>query len=359
MRTIVLALLLLLMADIARLNAQQAAAIPVVVKDGTSPEGGLKTTISVTAKGLSSYLVQNGLKQPKFVLYLNEIPFKGLSQSVPDPGHDHVQFYLDRLDTNRDQWAALLRSPVPARRVLLTIGLENGLPFNTEMTDFSLVVYHPAAMGVGVVLLIVLLVLFCWAARASDVLRQPGPPPAPVNGVVPRKAYSLARVQMAVWFFVVVGAFALIWIITWDRDTISNSVLALIGISAATGLAGTVVDTGKASSLQAQKKQLTAESASLAAAPARQAEINAQISDINRQLTTPATEHFIIDILSDANGISFHRFQMAVWTAVLAIVFIISVWKDLLMPDFNTTLLGLMGISAGTYIGFKFPEVNN
>jgi len=26
------------------------------------------------------------------------------------------------------------------------------------------------------------------------------------------------------------------------------------------------------------------------------------------------------------------------------------------MPEFSTTLLGLMGLSAGTYIGFKFPE---
>jgi hypothetical protein len=26
------------------------------------------------------------------------------------------------------------------------------------------------------------------------------------------------------------------------------------------------------------------------------------------------------------------------------------------MPEFDTTLLGLMGISSGTYIGFKFPE---
>jgi len=26
------------------------------------------------------------------------------------------------------------------------------------------------------------------------------------------------------------------------------------------------------------------------------------------------------------------------------------------MPEFNTTLLGLMGISSGTYLGAKFPE---
>jgi hypothetical protein len=29
------------------------------------------------------------------------------------------------------------------------------------------------------------------------------------------------------------------------------------------------------------------------------------------------------------------------------------------MPQFNDTLLTLMGISGGTYIGFKFPEKKN
>jgi hypothetical protein len=48
-------------------------------------------------------------------------------------------------------------------------------------------------------------------------------------------------------------------------------------------------------------------------------------------------------------------FQIAVWTLVLGIVFIRSVYVDLTMPDFDATLLTLMGISSGTYIGFKLP----
>ena len=62
------------------------------------------------------------------------------------------------------------------------------------------------------------------------------------------------------------------------------------------------------------------------------------------------------DILSDADGISFHRLQIAVWTVVLVIIFCDSGWHVLSMPTFSDTLLGIMGISGGTYIGFKFPE---
>ena len=55
-------------------------------------------------------------------------------------------------------------------------------------------------------------------------------------------------------------------------------------------------------------------------------------------------------------GISIHRFQMFAWTLILGVIFIGSVYKNLEMPQFSATLLGLMGISSGTYLGFKVPE---
>jgi len=39
-----------------------------------------------------------------------------------------------------------------------------------------------------------------------------------------------------------------------------------------------------------------------------------------------------------------------------AAILVSSVQNNLTMPEFSTTLLGLMGISSGTYIGFKIPE---
>ena len=48
--------------------------------------------------------------------------------------------------------------------------------------------------------------------------------------------------------------------------------------------------------------------------------------------------------------------QIAVGTVVLGIIFACSVYQDLTMPQFDATLLGLMGISNGTYIGFKGLE---
>lgn len=53
---------------------------------------------------------------------------------------------------------------------------------------------------------------------------------------------------------------------------------------------------------------------------------------------------------------SFHRFQMLAWTLLLGAVFVATVVTDRSMPEFNTMTLTLLGISAGTYLGFKFPE---
>ena len=115
----------------------------------------------------------------------------------------------------------------------------------------------------------------------------------------------------------------------------SNSALALIGISAGTALGARVVDVQKDEQWkQNNPNNLTAQN------PRR----------------THKSKGLANDLLADADGYSFHRFQMVVWTIVLGLIFISTVHLTLAMPEFDGTLLALMGISSGTYIGFKFPE---
>jgi len=61
-------------------------------------------------------------------------------------------------------------------------------------------------------------------------------------------------------------------------------------------------------------------------------------------------------LLTDVNGISFHRLQILVWMVVFWALFLSSVFGKLTMMDFDTTQLALMGISSTTYLGFKFGE---
>ncbi len=62
------------------------------------------------------------------------------------------------------------------------------------------------------------------------------------------------------------------------------------------------------------------------------------------------------DLLAENNLISFHRFQIFVWTLILGLIFVANVYNELAMPQFSATLLGLLGIGAGAYVGFKLPE---
>jgi len=65
------------------------------------------------------------------------------------------------------------------------------------------------------------------------------------------------------------------------------------------------------------------------------------------------TKGFLTDLLTEGTGPSFHRYQMVLFTVILAVIFVAKTASSLVMPDFDITLLGLMGISSGTYLGFK------
>jgi hypothetical protein len=196
---------------------------------------------------------------------------------------------------------------------------------------------------------------------------------------------------MAFWFFLIYASYITIWLITGALDTITASLLALMGISAGTALSEAMIDNGKDTATANQAQDLTAEKQALEQSiPQTQAQLDAanesastalteqtnrealnrQLTDsrtrlgqIDQQLQTLSSQQpnmvsggFLRDILTDASGYSFHRFQIFAWTIVLGIMFVSSVYNSLTMPEFSTTLLGLMGLSAGTYIGFKFPE---
>lgn len=124
---------------------------------------------------------------------------------------------------------------------------------------------------------------------------------------------------MAWWFAIIFAAFVFLWLVTGEMPTLSGQALALLGISSATTMASVGISADR----------------------------------------TPAAGEsgvFFRDLLSDANGITIQRFQMLVMTIALGLMFLIHVATRLTMPEFDASLLTLLGISAGTYVGLKIPE---
>jgi hypothetical protein len=327
----------------------------------------------------------------KLVPYIDGRAIKG---NYPEELHierGRVIYHLELIPENKKVWIDLLGAPSAMRRpVAVSVGLENGSAFDSihgESNPLPLTVIAPVYGILALVVIFVTLLLLLWLVRKTNIIREPGPPPGPGK----HRPYNLGRAQMAFWFFLVYASYMTIWLITDALDTITASLLALMGISAGTALGEAMIDSGKDTAKTNQFQDLTAERLALeqsviqaqsdldslnaattvsAADQTTRDGLNRQLVDgrtrigqIDQQLRTLSSQTsatvssgFLRDILADSSGYSFHRFQIFAWTIVLGIIFVSSVYNNLYMPEFSPTLLGLMGLSAGTYIGFKFPE---
>ena len=79
----------------------------------------------------------------------------------------------------------------------------------------------------ALIIVLVTLFLLVWLARTTNLIREPGP--KPIGGKL--RPYNLGRTQMAFWFFLVYASYVVIWLITDALDTITPSLLGLMGIS--------------------------------------------------------------------------------------------------------------------------------
>ncbi|HEV7644594.1 MAG TPA: hypothetical protein VGO50_11670 [Pyrinomonadaceae bacterium] len=348
---------------------------------------------------------------PKAIrLFLDGVMLPGITADSLEPTTGTVKFHLERIRDggerapNAEQWKKLISTPLVMRdffkrQIEASVGLENGVQmpgkpvFLVRVQQWLFWVW----LGILVALAVGLIVL----AKKTDILRDQGaPPPEPGK----RKPYSLAKCQAAFWFFLTITAFCFIFIIVNSFDSLTEGVLGLLGISAGTAVGSAVID--KSSQTSTRKKleetqtaqeevasevsQLEVEHAVLnmapvgegpekAAAPiARDPIVAARAAGVERQYDVKkmrmdalqqrqeeltdavmprASQGFRNDILTDEQGsIGFHRLQLVLWTLVLGGIFVYTVWRSLAMPDFNTLLVTLQGISGATYLGFKIPE---
>jgi hypothetical protein len=352
----------------------------------------LDDIVEVNIENLGKWVEAHESHDPsKLVPYLNG---RAIIGNYPDELHvdrGRLIYHLRITPENREVWIDLLGAPDGVRKpVTLSVGLENGSAFDSvheRENPLPLTVISPAYGALAAVLILVTLILLLWLVRKTNIIREPGP--TPISGK--KRPYNLGRAQMAFWFFLVYASYTTIWLITGALDTITASLLALMGISAGTALGEALIDNGKDTAKTNQVQELTAQRQAIEQAIT---DVQAQVNDVNAAGATTVTEQtnrdlmtrqlvegrtrlgqidlqlrtlaadssptvssgFLRDILSDSSGYSFHRFQIFAWTIVLGIIFLSSVYNNLTMPEFSPTLLGLMGLSAGTYIGFKFPE---
>lgn len=264
------------------------------------------------------------------------------------------------------------------RPVKVAVGLDTGPILELNNGNFKLrridLTKFWVCIGLLIIMGIIILRSHGMKQKIREALSDIGP--SPPSGF---KTWSLARCQMAFWFVLVAVSFLSIWVITGALDTITGSVLALIGIGSGAALGSAMIDVstdshGKLDDLKQKELKLNAEflevdhKAATAVDPAQKEFLRSlktateeRLFSVRKQIlkrsSIPISQGFWDDILNDQEGgAGFHRIQMVVWTLILGGIFVYSVWKTLSMPEFSDTLLALQGLSAGTYLGFKIPD---
>lgn len=345
---------------------------------------GLNQSIEIKVTNLKNLIEQSSKEGKPIVLYINHTQLTGLDQLPSNPDQGTLVFKLARNKNDKTSWTRLLGAPKGfEKKVDVSVGLEDLYPLPTDVHDFSLIVMRRFWAFFTLLFILVLTVTLFKLAKNTEILRDS----CPKVGDKPRP-YSLSRTQMAFWFLLTMISMLVIWAITGGLDGPTASVLTLIGIGSGTALGAAMVEAGAAGKPNANIQQqiefskqqiesLAGEIASLvqeiSGSPApkddalkrlgnqkamkqeKKAMYEAQLKEMQSPEYFYVSDGFWQDILTDTNGVSFHRFQMVVFTIILGTVFMVDVYQNLAMPEFDGTLLSLMGISSGTYIGFKFP----
>ena len=379
--------------------------------DQTSCSAGLGGQIWIRVQDLDSWTKDHAVVQGRptpqtvgdLVPFFDGVPVRGIHPENPGAQPDGLaynfrsyhtlRFTLERNESNRGVWNRFLRGlKWDGRKLDVSVGFEGGDsmpswvqkdrpsssdPNYRQFKTFTLVVLPHFSTVVAALLFSVALLAFFWLVKATEILQDVSAPLRPYG----QSPYSLARVQMAFWFFLVVAAWFLLFLVTKDIDTLTGSVLVLMGISAGTAVGSAIMDAGTTIDAAERIRNVPADPDGVgqrvrelrdkvASTRTRVAASDAERDATREELRRYAAElalaesqqtffrrrswlRVTYDLLGDEGHISFHRFQVAVWTLVLGLVFVVRVLSELAMPEFSATVLGLMGISSGTYLGFK------
>ena len=136
--------------------------------------------------------------------------------------------------------------------------------------------------------------------------------------------YSLGRTQLFFWTLLLMIAYLQICFVTDSLPDIPLSVLAIIGISVTTTAASKLIEN--------KTKEGT-------------------VIDKNAK-----SEGWLLDIMSDGSSINIQRFQNVAFNAFFGVIFIQKAISTHLLPDFDSNVLLLLGVSSGAYAGLKMTE---
>jgi hypothetical protein len=247
------------------------------------------------------------------ILYINGNAMNDIIVSSIDLQEQKLMFHLDRHSQDLMKFYPRFQTMWSTLKVSISVGYKNGMILKTkpERMEISLNYISRTSILFTLLLFVFILGTFITLAATTNLIRIG-------NNTSP---FSLALTQLSFWSIVIASSFIYIWIVTDEIPPLTGSTLILLSVSALTTAGAKLVDIRA----KTEKSALT-------------------------------SHGFLADILEDELGYSVHRAQMFMWTVILGVVFITSVIRFQQIPQLDESLLGLMGISSGAYVGLKTME---
>ncbi len=277
--------------------------------------------INIKVKNLDALFEQQDTCQAKMksdtlcpiVLFINGVEANDIKAYSINRDSSTVMFRLDRNSASVKKvhfdylWSSVL--------VTFSVGLQGGeaVPIDPKMPKIYFKYITNLSFFIIISMVLVVIGIFARLVKKTNLIRLTDK----------KSRFSLGLAQLLFWVFLIAIAFLYIWITTTEMYPITGSVLVLLTISLSTSGGSRLVDKAR---------------------------------DPNRIFEESKEGNFFKDILSDDAGYSVHRVQMVIWTIILGIIFIHEVIVEQRMPQFDTNLLLLMGISSTGYVGLKSIE---
>jgi hypothetical protein len=259
-------------------------------------------------------LTDEGIKDSLFpiLLYVNGMPANEIRANSINRTDGKISFELHRGSETLKRFRLNIFSA--ALPVSFSLGIKGYDPIQIapKLGIIKLRFISYVSLLTMITMIIIMLFTFRWLVLKTNVIRVTSS----------NSKYSLGLAQLLFWVVLVAFAFVYIYVLTDGIHPITGSVLTLLTISFSTSGSSRVVD---------------------------------KVVDPKRMFESES-KGFIEDIISDDISYSVHRVQMVIWTAILGLVFCYEVIIHLAMPQFDTNLLLLMGISSSGYIGLKAVE---
>lgn len=170
--------------------------------------------------------------------------------------------------------------------------------------------------------------------------------------------HSLSRITMAMWIALVSFGFFLVYWATSNGDLINTTAIALLGFSATSMVFANAID-----SATQEDKDLDSKFAA-AIKEFGPADVNngdkigvlQDCLDEAQGKTLVTTGNFVRDIFGEkaSSRLDLHRLQMVLFTIFYMVIFVASLYVEVALPEFSSTVLALLGISTASYLGYKF-----